>query len=66
MTLREFRAAYLDYVEGERSDKPSMDGLSRRDQRRASSWIASLDAARGVDPYAERPSTKELARRVAR
>ncbi len=62
--LAQYRNDYLDYLEGERDDQPSLDALDPSDQARASAWMDSLEAARGVDPYASRPSVSELLERI--
>lgn len=62
--LRTFREEYLDYVEGLRPAPPSLASLSDEDRRRAEQWVKSLHAARGVDPYASRPSVDELLARA--
>ena len=60
MTLTEFRAAYLDYCEGQRDEPPSLDGLSGRDRRVAEAFVESSEAAAGINPYASRPSLEKL------
>lgn len=66
MVLSDFRSAHLDYVEGLRDDRPSLDGLSPSDRSKAVSWIKSMETARGIDPRAKRPSTDELLARSRR
>ena len=58
--LDEFRMAYLDYLEGDRDEPPAVDGLPDEDRRAAAAFIVSITAARGVDPYASRPSIEQL------
>ncbi len=62
--IRIFRQEYLDFIEGFRTDPPSTETLDENDRKSAERWIASLDAARGVDPFASRPSTAELLARA--
>ena len=64
--LSSFLQDYLDYVEGLRDGAPLLDVLTDADRRAAEKWIESLEAARGVNPYAERPSTAELLARCRR
>lgn len=59
-SLSEFRAAYLDYREGQSDEAPSFDGLSGRDRRVAEAFVESSEAAAGIDPYASRPSLEKL------
>lgn len=65
MQIDEFREQYLDYLEGFRETPPSMDALNDADRRTAKGWLQSLADARGVDPWASRPSTPELEVRAA-
>ncbi len=58
--LNRFRDAYLDYLEGERDKPPTVEDLPVEQRRAAESFIASITAARGVDPYASRPSLEQL------
>lgn len=58
--LRKFRQAYLDYIEGIAHFAPSADDLDDTDRVKAGQWIASLDAACGIDPNAKRPSYPSL------
>ena len=58
--LSDFRAAYLDYLEGERSVAPPLDGLTGDERRAAAAFVQSITTARGIDPYASRPSIEEL------
>ena len=59
-SLSKFRAAYLDYREGDCDEPPSLDGLSDRDRRVAEVFVESSEAAAGIDPYASRPSLEKL------
>ena len=59
-SLSKFRAAYLDYREGDCDEPPSLDGLSDRDRRVAEVFMESSEAAAGIDPYASRPSLEKL------
>ena len=59
-SLSEFRAAYLDYREGDCDEPPSLDGLSDRDRRVAEVFVESSEAAAGIDPDASRPSLEKL------
>ena len=58
--LSEFIDAYLDYREGFREEPPALDDLTGEQRRAAEAFIASITAARGVDPYASRPSIEQL------
>lgn len=58
--LRRFRDEYLDYLEGRRRQEPSLDQLTPPNRRHARLWIESLNAARGIDPRASRPSTASI------
>ena len=51
--------SYLDFLEGH-GDPSSLGDLTYEDQIEAEIWIASMNAARGIDPYASRPSTADL------
>jgi DNA/RNA-binding domain of Phe-tRNA-synthetase-like protein len=62
--IRRFRIEHLEYLEGDRADPPEVETLSEEDWPRARAWLKSLEAARGIDPYAERPSTDELLKRI--
>jgi hypothetical protein len=62
--MRTFRQAYLDYVEGLRGTPPSFDAFSGPDRRAAERWVKSLHAARGMDPFASRPSIADLLARA--
>ena len=59
-SLSKFRAAYLDYREGDCDEPPSLDGLSDRDRRVAEVFMESSEAAAGIDPHASRPSLEKL------
>lgn len=58
--LSEFRAEYLDYIEGCRGAPPIVDDLSGTERLAAEAFIESHTAAAGVDPYASRPPTDQL------
>ena len=58
--VSEFRAEYLDYIEGGRDAPPTLDGLSGRERLTAEAFIKSHTAAAGIDPYASRPPTDQL------
>ncbi len=58
--LDKFRDDYLDYLENARDEPPALDGLTEEQRLIAESFIASIRAARGVDPYASRPSIEQL------
>ena len=58
--LSDFRAKYLDYIEGCRDAPPTTDGLSSRECRVAEAFIESHTTAAGIDPYASRPPTDQL------
>ena len=58
--LSDFRDAFLDYLEGERENPPTVADLPVEQRRAAESFIDSITAARGVDPYASRPSLEQL------
>ena len=64
--LNGFREAYLDYLEGDRDDPPTLEGLTGEQRRAAEAFIESISAARGVDPYASRPSIEQLLAAPAR
>ena len=59
-SLSEFRAAYLDYLEGERAEPPTTEGMPEAQRRTAEAFVESIEAARGIDPYASRPSIEQL------
>ena len=58
--LSKFRDAFLDYLEGDRDEPPALEDLPGEQRRAAEAFIESITAARGVDPYASRPSSEEL------
>ena len=58
--LRRFKDAYLDYLEGDRDEAPALEDLPGEQRRAAEAFIESITAARGVDPYASRPSIEQL------
>ena len=58
--LRRFKDAYLDYLEGDRDDPPALEDLPEEQRPTAEAFIESITAARGVDPYASRPSIEQL------
>ena len=58
--LSKFRDAYLDYLEGDRDEPPVLEDLPEDQRRAAKAFIDSIAAARGVDPYASRPSIEQL------
>ena len=64
--LSDFRSAYLDYLEGERPVAPLIEGLTSYDRRAAEAFVESITTARGIDPYASRPSIEELLAILAR
>jgi hypothetical protein len=51
--------AFLDYLEGT-ADRPTLDHLTAPDRERAQRLIDSLEAGRGINPYASRPSVEAL------
>ena len=58
--LSRFRDAYLDYLERIRSEPPALEELPEDQRLAAESFIESIQAARGLDPYASRPSIEQL------
>ena len=58
--LSEFRAAYLDYLEGTGGQAPSLDDLNDTERKTAEAFIESTKEAAGIDPYASRPSIEQL------
>ena len=58
--LRKFRDAFLDYLESDRDEPPAIEDLPEEQRRAAEAFIKSITAARGVDPYASRPSIEQL------
>ena len=59
-SLSEFRDAYLDYLECDRAEPPETGGLPEPQRRTAEAFVESIEAARGIDPYASRPSIEQL------
>ena len=51
--------AFLDYLEGA-AQRPTLDHLGGDDRKRAEELMDSLEAARGIDPHASRPSIEAL------
>ena len=58
--LNDFREEYLAYLEGNRAAPPALEDLPNEERRIAETFIDSITAARGVDPYASRPSIEQL------
>ena len=58
--LSKFRDAFLDYLEDDRDEPPTLEGLAGLQRRAAEAFMESITAARGVDPYASRPSIEQL------
>ena len=58
--LDHFRDEYLAYLEGDRDEPPPLDDLPDAVRRTAEAFVESITAARGVDPYASRPSIEQL------
>ena len=58
--LSKFRNAFLDYLEGIRDAPPAVIELPQEQRPAAESFVSSIMAARGVDPYASRPSIQQL------
>jgi hypothetical protein len=54
--LSKFRDAFLDYLEGDRQEPPGLEELPEEQRPAAESFIRSITAARGVDPYASWPA----------
>ncbi|HSK97605.1 MAG TPA: hypothetical protein VK891_13380 [Euzebyales bacterium] len=52
-------AAFLDHLEG-LGVAPALDGLDADERARAEALISSLEAGRGIDPSASRPSLEQL------
>lgn len=50
---------FLDYLEGA-AERPTLDHLTGRERERAQRLMDSLEAGRGIDPYASRPSVEAL------
>jgi hypothetical protein len=51
--------AFLDHLEG-LSEAPALDDLGADERARAEALMRSLEAGRGIDPYASRPSLEQL------
>ena len=49
-----------DYLEGARGEPPAFEELPEDQRPEAESFVKSIMAARGVDPYASRPSIEQL------
>ena len=58
--LSRFQDDYLDYLEGDRDKPPALEDLTGEQRRGAEAFVRSITAARGVDPYASRPSIEQL------
>ena len=58
--LDDFIDAYLDYREGEVDEPPTLNDLTEEQRQAAESYIKSITDARGIDPYASRPSIEQL------
>ena len=58
--LSKFRDAFLDYLEGHRDEPPALEELPYEQRPAAEAFVKSITAARGVDPYASRPSVEQL------
>ena len=58
--LKIFQKAYLDYLEGDRDIQPTLDNLGGEERWMAEAFIEAIKAARGIDPYASRPSIEQL------
>ena len=50
---------FMDHLEG-LSEAPALDDLDADERDRAQALISSLEAGRGIDPYASRPSLEQL------
>ena len=59
-SLSKFRDAFLDYLEGRRDNPPAVEDLQDEQRAAAEAFVKSITAARGVDPYASRPSVEQL------
>ena len=55
-----FQEAYLEYLEGVRDAPPTLDSLSGNLRRAAEAFIETVEATRGIDPFASRPSIEKL------
>ena len=53
-SLEEWREMFLDHTEGLRKEPPGIDLLNEDDRDAAVAWVASYEAAKGVNPYAQR------------
>ena len=51
--------AFMDHLEGV-GEAPALDELDPDERARAEQLISSLEAGRGIDPYASRPSLEQL------
>lgn len=51
---------YLDYLENARDEPPALEDLTEEQRLAAESFVRSISAARGMDPYASRPSIEQL------
>jgi hypothetical protein len=51
--------AFLDYLEGA-AERPTLDHLAEQDRERAQRLMGSLQAGRGIDPHASRPSVEAM------
>ena len=51
--------AFIDHREG-LGEAPALDDLDVEERARAEALIGSLEAGRGIDPYASRPSLEQL------
>ena len=58
--LDRFRDAHLDFLEGDRKDPPALHDLPEDKRAAAQSFVESIRAARGIDPYASRPPIEQL------
>ena len=58
--LKRFREAFLDYLERNREEPPTLEELPKELRQAAEAFIESITAAHGVDPYASRPSMEQL------
>ena len=58
--LSKFQDALLDYLEGGRPKPPRLEDLPKAQRQAAKSFVQSVAAARGIDPYASRPSVEQL------
>ena len=55
-----FLDAYLDHLENDQFDAPSLEGMTSKQRRAAEAFVKSITAARGINPYASRPSLEQL------